>query len=63
MKCPHCGVDYSDKVYNIHKNLCDVKEEVANDEEAIRDMAKEKGISHYWNKSIDTLKEELSEVL
>jgi len=29
------------------------------DEEELRAMAKERGIGHYWNKSIDNLKEEL----
>jgi len=25
MKCPNCGVDYSDKVYEIHKHICKPK--------------------------------------
>jgi len=31
----------------------------ADDEETIRQLAKEKGIGNYWNKNLDALKEEL----
>lgn len=57
MICPICGKEYSDKIIDIHMKDCNKEEET--NEDAVRLMAKEKGISHYWNKSIQTLIEEL----
>jgi len=77
MKCPYCGIEYSDKVIEIHMDSClmtQMEQEIEKmieeheiekdvdyviNEEDLRQLAKEKKISNYWNKSIETLKEEL----
>lgn len=66
MMCPKCGNDFSPKVWDIHMPKCQALE--ANEKpvetieiEALREIAKERGISKYWLKSRKTLEEELSE--
>ena len=35
------------------------KKEISDEEKELRDKAKELGISHYWTKSVETLKAEI----
>lgn len=56
MKCEKCGGEFSPKVYKLHKQRC---QPVKIDEETLRQLAKEQGVSNYWNKSIERLLEEV----
>jgi hypothetical protein len=56
MKCIYCGVEYSDKIIDIHMKDCQKSEQ---SEDEIRQLAKAKGIKSWHVKSIETLKEEL----
>lgn len=60
MKCPKCGNEYSPKVWKIHVPAC---EESPKDIEldALRKIAKERGIERYWLKSRETIEAELLE--
>lgn len=77
MKCQTCGVEYSDKVYKIHKKICKGKEvetveneaEVVLEEETetltleqLREIAKEHEVPSYWVKGEETLIKELKEL-
>ena len=71
MKCPKCGVEYSDKVWRIHKGICKgtVEETVDNvdnteklTEEELRQLAKDNNIKSWHVKGLDKIKEELKEL-
>lgn len=62
MKCPKCGVEYSDKVCKIHKLSCKGNSEELKKEytvEQLRELAKENGVKTYWKKSEEKLIDEL----
>jgi hypothetical protein len=78
MICNKCGKEFSKKIWKIHREICtgnkaqkdDVIEEkqeidtiLSKDEEQfLRQKAKDLGISHYWNKSIENLNIEIAEI-
>lgn len=49
------------KVWKIHRNICSYVETVQEEinEEELRQQAKKQGVKNWWNKSIDTLLNEL----
>lgn len=64
MMCPKCGKDLSPKVWDIHVPRCQALEKNENpyqemEIEALREIAKERGVSRYWVKGKKTLEDEL----
>ena len=67
--CPKCNKEYSPKVLAVHARLCVIEEETITmncpyenmDIEEIRELAKERGVSNWWNRSRETLEIKLSE--
>jgi len=58
MLCIKCNKSFSDTVYPLHR--CKPQKEVKSyTEDELREMAKEKGISNYWNKKEENLLDEL----
>lgn len=58
MLCKKCNKTYSDTVYPLHRcKPLEVKKTYTEDE--LRALAKEEGISNWWNKKEENLLEEL----
>jgi len=58
MLCKKCNKNFSNSVYPLHRCIEPKKEKVYTEDE-LRAMAKEKGLSNWWNKKEETLIEEL----
>lgn len=64
MKCEKCGVNYPYNIYPLHIKRCNVEvaKEIEENEELIRQTAKELGIKSWHVKNIDKLKVEIEEL-
>jgi len=68
MVCSKCGKDYPKKIWQIHSTLCDEGLEIIDmscpyenmDIEDMRNLAKERGVSNYWNRTRDSLEIQLT---
>ena len=51
---------YKTRVEDLYEHVVEVTEETEElNEKQIRELAREQGVKNYWNRNIDTLKEEL----